>query len=166
MKASPAFLDLGYSRPDTPRQPRGDTPTPVMHHRAPGDRSAGAAALREMRRQLDYAQGMVTDGRRADDDPFARRQLEEAYERLKTALFLYNLHAAELGVPEAQAFIGAAPVIPPALPASKTPSEPENRPAKPLARPAETRTPSEGLGAAERAAIEQARAAFFARGRE
>jgi hypothetical protein len=163
MKASPAFLDLGYSRPETPRQPRGASPSPVLHHRAPGDRSAGAAALREMRRQLDHAHGMLTDGGRPGDDPFARRQLEDAYERLKTALFLYNMHAADLGVPAAEAFVGGVPVTPPAPAVKATPAEAENRPAAPLAPKVGVPKSTKSVEPAYAPEIERARAAFFAR---
>jgi hypothetical protein len=136
-----------------------------LHHRAPGDRSAGAAALREMRRALDHKQGMLTDGSRPGDDPFARRQLEDAYERLKSALAVYNTFAADLGVPGAEASIGGIPVAVPVPQQVATPAKAENRPAKPLAPSAEGPRPTEDLEPAQRAAIEQARAAFLARGR-
>lgn len=164
-RTSPAFADLGYSPSDMPRRPRGAVPAPVLHHRAPGDRSAGAAALREMRRQLDHAHGLLTDGARPGDDPFARRQLEDAYERLKTALAVYNAFAADLGVPGAEASIGGVPVVAPAPSQGGTPAKAENRPAKPLTARAEGPRPAENLEPAQRAAIEQARAAFLARGR-
>lgn len=164
MKASTAFLDLGYAKPDSPRPSRGAAPSPVLHHRAPGDRSAGAAALRAMRRQLDHAHGMLTDGGRPGDDPFARRQLADAYERLKTALFLYNLHAVELGVPEVQATIGGVPVAPPAPAVKATPAEAENRPAVPLAPKTGVPRSARPVEPAYEPDIERARAAFFERG--
>lgn len=164
-RPSAAFADLGYTPSDMPRRPRGAAPDPVLHYRAPGDRSAGAAALREMRRQLDHAHGLLTDGARPGDDPFARRQLEDAYERLKTALAVYNTFAADLGVPGAEASIGGVPVAAPVPQASNHPAGAENRPAKPLTPKAEGPRPGENLEPVQRAAIEQARAEFLARGR-
>lgn len=164
MRASPAFEDLGYYKPDTPRRPRGAAPTPVHHARAPGDRSAGAAALRELRRQLDNKHGMLTDGSRPGDDPFARRQLEDAYERLKSALAVYNTFAADLGVPGAELSIGGVPVDVAVPRSAPIPAEAKNRPAKPLAPKVEPRKSPEPLEPVQRAAIEQARAAFFGKG--
>jgi hypothetical protein len=166
-RTSAAFADLGYTPSDTPRRPRGAAaaPTPVCHPRAPGDRSAGAAALRELRRALDHKQGMLTDGSRPGDDPFARRQLEDAYERLKTALAVYNTFAADLGVPGAEASIGGVPVTVPVPSQGGTPAKAENRPAKPLAPRSEGPRHADDLEPAQRAAIEQARAEFLARGR-
>lgn len=166
MSRSTAFTDLGYNPSDTPRRQRGaaSAPTPVCHHRAPGDRSAGAAALRELRRELDQKHGMLTDGSRPGDDPFARRQLEDAYERLKWALVVYNTFAADLGVPGAEASIGGIPVDAPVPRQSQATTKAENRPAKPLARVAEGQREAEPLEPAQMAAIEQARAAFFAKG--
>ncbi|WP_157660225.1 hypothetical protein [Burkholderia ubonensis] len=107
-RASAAFLDLGYSTPATPRPPRGAAPTPVYHPQAPADRSPAAAALREMRRAIDAGKGFAPSdqGVRPGDDPFARQQLTAAYERLRAALAVYNLYAADLGVPAARAYTG------------------------------------------------------------
>lgn len=165
-RTSAAFADLGYTPPEMPRRPRGAAvvPAPVCHHRAPGDRSAGAAALREMRRALDHDNGMLTDGSRSGDDPFARRQLADAYERLKSALLVYNTFAADLGVPGAEASIGGVPVAAPVAQASNPPAHAQNRPAKPLAPKAEGPRSAEKLEPAQRAAIEQARAEFLAKG--
>jgi hypothetical protein len=118
-----------------------------------------------MRRALDHKHGMLTDGSRPGDDPFARRQLEDAYERLKSALAVYNTFAADLGVPGAEASIGGVPVAAPVPQQVVTPSKAENRPAKPLPARSECPNPTENLEPAQRAAIEQARAAFLARGR-
>ncbi|MFA8362012.1 hypothetical protein ACEPT7_29520, partial [Burkholderia ubonensis] len=80
----------------------------VYHPQAPADRSPAAAALREMRRTLDAGKGYLPSdqGVRPGDDPFARQQLTAAYERLRAALTLYNLYAADLGVPAARAYTG------------------------------------------------------------
>ncbi|WP_124814731.1 hypothetical protein [Burkholderia cepacia] len=109
---SNAFLDLGYTEPSEPRPPRARrapaVSVPVHHETAPGDRSAAAAALRAMRERLDAKKGYLPSdqGVRAGDDPFARTQLTLAYERLRSALALYNTFAADLDVPGARAFIG------------------------------------------------------------
>ncbi|MDN7873836.1 hypothetical protein [Burkholderia aenigmatica] len=109
---SSAFLDLGYSEPSEPRPPRGRrasaVPVPVHHETAPGDRSPAAAALRAMRTAIDAKKGFLPSdqGVRVGDDPFARTQLAVAYERLRSALALYNTFAADLDVPGARAFIG------------------------------------------------------------
>lgn len=111
-RSSAAFLDLGYSQPDTPRRSRGADPTTVYHPQAVGDRSPAATALRDMRRSIYARKGFLPSdqGVRPGDDPFARRQLELAYEQLRTALFLYNTFAADLGVPTARAYTGAVEV--------------------------------------------------------
>ncbi|WP_321921051.1 hypothetical protein [Burkholderia sp. BCC1998] len=112
MRTSSAFTDLGYTEPADPRPPRGRRASavsvPAHHETAPGDRSAAAAALRTMRTQLDAKKGYLPSdqGVRAGDDPFARTQLTLAYERLRSALALYNTFAADLNVPGARAFIG------------------------------------------------------------
>lgn len=108
MRSSAAFLDLGYSEPATPRRSRGVDSTPVHHDQALGDRSAAATALRRMRATLDAGKGYLPSdqGVRPGDDPFARAQLTAAYERLRSALAVYNLYAADLGVPAARAYTG------------------------------------------------------------
>ncbi|WP_321860756.1 hypothetical protein [Burkholderia cenocepacia] len=107
-RASTAFLELGYSEPATPRRSRGVDSTPVHHDQALGDRSAAATALRRMRATLDAGKGYLPSdqGVRPGDDPFARAHLQLAYERLRHALFLYNINAANLGVPAARAYTG------------------------------------------------------------
>ncbi|MBR8141581.1 hypothetical protein KDW46_04295 [Burkholderia vietnamiensis] len=108
MRTSAAFLELGYSEPATPRRSRGVDSTPVHHDQAVGDRSAAATALRRMRATLDAGKGYLPSdqGVRPGDDPFARAQLVAAYERLRSALAVYNLYAADLGVPPARAYTG------------------------------------------------------------
>lgn len=165
MRVSESFLDLGYSRPDQPRRPRGAAATPVHHPRTAADRSPAAAALRAMRRQLDQADGQLTTGERAGDDPFARRQLMDAYERLKSALAVYNTFAADLDVPAARVLIGDAELESPVT--TRKPaivSKAQNRPAAPLVAKTGVQTPAEPRDALTLAEIEQARAAFFARG--
>lgn len=108
MRTSAAFLDLGYSEPATPRRSRGVDSSPVHHDQALGDRSTAATALRRMRATLDAGKGYLPSdqGVRPGDDPFARAQLTAAYERLRSALAVYNLYAADLGVPAARAYTG------------------------------------------------------------
>jgi hypothetical protein len=108
---SRAFHELGYTEPTLPRTRRASA-VPVHHETAPSDRSPAAAALREMRRRLDAKKGYLPSdqGVRPGDDPFARHQLERAYEQLRTALMLYNTFAADLGVPPARAYTGAVEV--------------------------------------------------------
>ncbi|PRE65489.1 hypothetical protein C6P96_08490 [Burkholderia multivorans] len=61
-----------------------------------------------MRATLDAGKGYLPSdqGVRPGDDPFARAQLTAAYERLRSALALYNVYAADLGVPPARAYTG------------------------------------------------------------
>jgi hypothetical protein len=89
---SAAHEDIGYR--------------PVLHHTEPGDRSPAQAALREMRKVLDHDRKMITDGRRPADDPFAQRQVREAYERLKAAANVYNVFARDLGVAGVRVYVG------------------------------------------------------------
>ncbi|TCW87409.1 hypothetical protein C5O80_05740 [Burkholderia sp. SRS-46] len=61
-----------------------------------------------MRETLDAGKGYLPSdqGVRPGDDPFARAQLTAAYDRLRSALAVYNLYAADLGVPAARAYTG------------------------------------------------------------
>ncbi|KFL54373.1 hypothetical protein JM78_04525 [Burkholderia pyrrocinia] len=61
-----------------------------------------------MRATLDAGKGYLPSdqGVRPGDDPFARAQLAVAYERIRSALALYNTFAADLGVPAARAYTG------------------------------------------------------------
>ncbi len=166
MRSSIAFLDLGYTHSDQPRRPRGGASIPVHHPKEAADRSPAAAALRVMRRQLDQADGRLTDGTRATDDPFARRQLMDAYERLKSALAVYNTFAVDLDVPAARVLIGDAELaLPVSIPEKRQiDAKAANRPATPFVEETGVRASAEPCDALTQAEIEQARAAFFARG--
>lgn len=152
MGRSAAFADIGYD-------------APVHHPKSPADRSPAAAALREMRRQLDHSRGQLTDGGRPGDDPFARRLLGDAYERLKSALAVYNLNAAALGVPAARVFLGDVELESPVDTSNlRIAASGSNRPVVPFAPKSEARRSIDGLEPARQAEIEQARAEFFAKG--
>ena len=164
MGKSAAFLDLGYTQSDQPRRPRGASSIPVHHPKEAADRSPAAAALRAMRSKLDQSRGQLTGGARAGDDPFARRQLLDAYERLKSALAVYNTFAVDLGVPPARVAFGDTELTFEVAPRDDSPVATPIHPAVPSAEPKGAPTPPDDYSAASLASIEAARAAFFARG--